>query len=181
MRAVVVYESMYGNTHAIADAIGNGLSHAADVTVASIREVDPELVAEADLLVVGGPTHVHGMTRPSTRAAAVEAAEKADSGLTMEPAAQEIGVREWLDSVGKLDVRAAAFDTRVDAPAMFTGRASKGISHKLRELGCTLVAEPESFLVTKATQLEPDEEAHARRWGATLAAELTARARAGQR
>ena len=33
MRAVVVYESMYGNTHLIADAIGAGLEAAFDVRV----------------------------------------------------------------------------------------------------------------------------------------------------
>lgn len=65
---------------------------------------------------------------------------------------------------------AAAFDTRVDASAVLTGRASKGIARELRQRGCSLVAEPERFLVAKETHLEPDEEAHARRWGATLAA-----------
>jgi hypothetical protein len=144
------------------------------VSVVAVHDAKPALAQGVDLLVVGGPTHVHGMTRPSTRAAAVEAAKKPESGLTMEPDVEGPGVREWLDSVGPLDTRAAAFDTRVDAPAAFTGRASKGIAHKLRDRGCSLIVEPESFLVTKDTHLEPDEEAHARRWGATLAAALTA-------
>jgi hypothetical protein len=109
------------------------------------------------------------MSRPSTREAAVDAATKSDSDLRIEPDAAGTGVREWLDSLGDLGLSGAAFDTRLDAPAMLTGRASKGIAHALEKRGCSLVAEPESFLVTKETHLEPDEEAHARRWGATLA------------
>jgi hypothetical protein len=170
MRAVVVYESMYGNTHLIADAIADGLRHTADVIVVSVHETNAALLEAADLLVVGGPTHVHGMSRPSTREAAVVAAERPESGLTIDPEAAGPGVREWFASLDKLDKPAAAFDTRIDASAVLTGRASKGIARELRKQGCSLVAEPESFLVTKETYLEPDEEAHARRWGATLAA-----------
>jgi menaquinone-dependent protoporphyrinogen IX oxidase len=170
MKAVVVYESLYGNTHLIADAIADGLRHTADVVVASIHETDDLLLKEADLLVVGGPTHVHGMSRASTREAAVVAAEKPESELTIDPEAKGPGVREWLGSLDKLDMPAAAFDTRLDASAVLTGRASKGIARELRHHGCSLVAEPESFFVTKETHLEPEEEAHARRWGATLAA-----------
>src|SRR5690242_12369329 len=71
MRAVVVYESMYGNTHRIADAIGAGLEAAFDVRVVPVSHAEPELIADVDLVVVGGPTHVHGMSRASTRKAAV--------------------------------------------------------------------------------------------------------------
>ena len=74
MRAVVVYESMYGNTHLIADAIGAGLSTAFDVRVVPVSTAWPEVIADANLVVVGGPTHVHGMSQASTRKAAVEAA-----------------------------------------------------------------------------------------------------------
>jgi flavodoxin-like protein len=169
VKALVIYESMYGNTHLVAEAIAEGLRASADVVVASVHEADATLVAGADLLVVGGPTHVHGMSRASTREAAVTAAAKPESGLTLDPESEGLGVREWLASLEELDLRAAAFDTRLDAPAMLTGRASKGIGRALREHGCTLVAEPESFLVTKATELEPGEDAHARSWGAALA------------
>ena len=70
MRAVVVYESMYGNTHLVADAIGAGLRPACDVSVVPVAEAGPAVLAGADLVVVGGPTHVHGMGRASTRKAA---------------------------------------------------------------------------------------------------------------
>ena len=85
MRAVVVYESMYGNTHQIADAIGAGLEAAFDVRVVPVSHAGPEVIADADLVVVGGPTHAHGMSRASTRKAAVQAADKPVGGLTVEP------------------------------------------------------------------------------------------------
>ena len=51
MRAVVVYESMYGNTHLIADAIGAGLEADFDVRVVPVSHAGPEVIAEADLVV----------------------------------------------------------------------------------------------------------------------------------
>ena len=85
MRAVVVYESMYGNTHLIADAIGAGLETAFDVRVVAVSQAATEVIADADLVVVGGPTHAHGMSRATTRRAAVQAADKPVGGLTVEP------------------------------------------------------------------------------------------------
>jgi flavodoxin len=97
MRAVVVYESMYGNTHSIADAMGDGLRESGDVLVVPVHEADATLERGAQLLVVGGPTHVHGMSRARTREAAVDAAKQPHSGLTADPAAHGPGVRDWLD------------------------------------------------------------------------------------
>lgn len=70
MRAVVVYESMYGNTHQVAEAIGDGLRTALDVSVVAVGRVNPALLDGADLVVVGGPTHMHAMSRASSRKAA---------------------------------------------------------------------------------------------------------------
>ena len=169
MRAVVVYESMYGNTHLVADAIGAGLSTVFDVSVVPVAEASPVVLAGADLVVVGGPTHVHGMSRASTRKAAVEAGSKPAGGLTVEPDALAPGLREWFGSLGRYPVKAAAFDTRVHGPAALTGRASKGVARLLREHGFDVAAEPESFLVTKQDRLEPQETARAREWGTKLA------------
>ena len=171
MRAVVVYESMYGNTHLIADAIAAGLGDG-DVRVLPVGDATADVLRDADLVVVGGPTHAHGMTRASTRAAAKEAAEKPGSDLEMDPDSEGPGLRDWFRDLEGLPGAAAAFDTRMDAPAAFTGRASKGIAKQLRHHGGTLVAEPESFLVTKETHLEPDEAGRARQWGETLRATI---------
>jgi hypothetical protein len=174
MRAVVVYESMYGNTHEIADAIGNGLGVAYQVEVVPVDQADQPLIESADLVVVGGPTHAHGMSHAGTREAAVADAHKPDSELTLDPDAEGPGLREWFSSLPRLHARAAAFDTRVDLPAILTGRASKGIGRQLRQHGLELAAEPESFLVTKQNRLEPDEVTRARQWGRQLAGNLAA-------
>jgi hypothetical protein len=175
MKAFVVYESMYGNTHLVSDAIADGLRHEADadVVVVPVDEASTEVLAGADLVVVGGPTHAHGMSRKSTREAAVAAARKPESLLEIDADAEGPGLRDWFDSLDRLTTRAAAFDTRFKAPAALTGRASKGIAKRLRRHGCSLIAEPESFLVTKQDHLVDDEEARAREWGARLAAMMS--------
>jgi hypothetical protein len=174
MKAVVIYESMYGNTHLIADAIGDGLRQAAEVVVVPVDHVERAMLDESDLVVVGGPTHAHGVSRPSTRKAAVAAATKPVSDLVVEPGAAGPALREWFATLDWMSGRAAAFDTRVHAPAAVTGRASKGITRMLRHHGFTVVADPESFLVTKGDRLEPDEEERARQWGLRLAEALSA-------
>ena len=176
MRAIVVYESMYGNTHTIAEAIGTGLGRVTDVVdgveVLSVHDATAERLAGADLLVVGGPTHAHGMSRATTRDSAIADATKPEPPLDVDPDAEGEGLREWFDGLGDLGMRAAAFDTRVDLAAALTGRASKGIAKRLRRHGCELVVEPESFLVTKDTHLEPHEVDHATAWGERLGALL---------
>src|SRR5690242_5292955 len=174
MRAVVIYESMYGNTHTIAEAIGRGLAPGNDVTVVPVAEAAPELLAGADLVIAGGPTHVHSMSGARSRQAAVEAAHKDGSTLALEPHAQGPGLRDWLGTVGQIRGCSAAFDTRMDAPAMLTGRASKAIAKLLDRHGLTEIAPAESFLVTKDSHLRPGEEDRAERWGRDLAAKLPA-------
>ncbi len=177
MRALVLYESMYGNTHLVANAIGDGLREFHETEVMSIHHVNSDVVHRADLLVVGAPTHTHGMSHVDTRETAAEAVTKPDSDLTLDPDATGDGVREWfasleaLESFEPLTSRAAAFDTRVDIAPMLSGRASKGIAKHLRRLGCEMLADPESFFVTKDAHLAPDEESRARAWGRALTAE----------
>ena len=67
---------------------------------------------------------------------------------------------------------AAAFDTRLAGPAMFTGSAAKGIARLLERHGLTLIAEAESFLVTTGNKLRPGEEDRAKEWGQALAAKV---------
>ncbi|HEX7096174.1 MAG TPA: flavodoxin domain-containing protein [Acidimicrobiales bacterium] len=169
MRALVVYESMYGNTHIVADEIATGLLTAFEVTIVPVDDATPSVVAEADLLVVGGPTHVHGLSSARSRQAAVEATAK-DADLQLDAHAKGAGLREWLDALEVSDTKlAAAFDTRLRAVALLTGRASRGIERRLRRRGCRLVAPGESFLVDKHNRLLPGEADRARRWGERIA------------
>jgi menaquinone-dependent protoporphyrinogen IX oxidase len=172
VRAVVVYESMYGNTHAVAEAIGAGLSSAAEVTVLATDIASVQALAGIDLLVVGGPTHAHGLSRVSTRRAAIDAAHKPDADLTVDPDAEGPGLREWFDTIEKVPPFAAAFDTRADMSPVLSGRASKGIAKRLRHHGGVVLESPESFLVTKDNHLAEAEVSRARAWGAKLAADV---------
>lgn len=171
MRALVVYESMYGNTHLVANCIAEGLrDKACDVTVVPVSRAAPDVVAGTDLIVVGGPTHVHGMTSNSSRKAAVDAADKPGSALSLEPDASGPGLRDWLHILRLGDgTAAAAFDTRVDGGVMLTGRASNGIARRLRQRGYHLVVPAQSFLVSKQNTLLDGEADRAQTWGAALA------------
>lgn len=170
MRAVVVYESMYGNTHTIAERIAAGLRTDLEVEVVPVDGATPEVLAGADLLVVGGPTHIHGMSSHRSRHDAVERASDPSSDLELDPDAEGEGLRDWFHHLPDLTgTRAAAFDTRVNASPAMTGRASKGIARRLRHHGLQLVRDPESFLVDGDNHLLPGEEDRARDWGAELA------------
>jgi flavorubredoxin len=171
MKALVVYESMFGNTRHVADQIADGLGIRYDVTIVPVAKATPELVADADLLIVGGPTHVHGMASPRTRAAAKTMADKEGSRLVMQPDAVAFGVREWLETVPiKRGLLVAAFDTRAHGPAIFTGRASRKIARRLRHAGAKVV-ETKSFLVEKNAHLSSGEAELARAWGVIMAFE----------
>src|SRR5271157_4403309 len=100
MRAVIVYESMFGNTHAMADAVGEGLEPMLEVVVVPLAEAGRERLGDADLLVVGGPTHFHGMSRKFTRKWAAATAQKPSNDLELDHDAQGLGVRDWLTSLG---------------------------------------------------------------------------------
>lgn len=171
MRALVVYESMFGNTHTIARHIAGGIDTVGETTVVSVHDATPELVAAADLVVIGGPTHVHGMSSERSRDGAVEQADE-DDDLELDPDALGDGLRDWFDRLGGdagSGRHAAAFDTRVHASPLLTGQASKGIVKRLRKHGFELLHDGESFFVDKSNHLEPDEADRATTWGRSVA------------
>jgi hypothetical protein len=173
MRALVVFESMFGKTRTIAESIGSGLSSQFEVVVANVGAVTPEMVAEADLLVVGGPTHVHGLSSEMSRANVAETAEKSGGALELDPDYDLSDLRHWFTTIPQRTGPAAAFDTRVDGPVLLTGHACKGIGSRLTRHGYSLVVDPESFLVDKRTQLLPGEDERAQAWGSRIAAAAT--------
>ena len=168
MRAVVVYESMFGNTHQVAEHIAEGLRSSLEVEVLSVGDAIGTILHDLELLVVGGPTHAHGMSRPTSRHAASQQAAD-DEELELEPDAEGPGLREWFDALPRGTGRAAAFDTRVDAASMLTGRASKGIAKRLTRHGHELADPPVSFLVDKENHLLDGEADRATAWGRHLA------------
>ena len=170
MRAVIVYESMFGSTKKVAEAIAGGLADCAEVSVAPVTSADAHILDGADLVVVGGPTHTHGMSRPSTRKMAGKRARKPGSEVELVPGAVSgPGVREWPASPGRLEVAGAAFDTRLQGLPAFTGRASKSIRRRLAHHGARIAASPGSFLVEGLTgALAEGELERARAWGERL-------------
>lgn len=165
MRALVVYESMFGNTHRIADAIADGMSDAAEVTVADVADAPAQIPADVELVVVGGPTHTFSMSRDSTRREAV--GRGADDTDVLR------GIREWLEALSPSDpVRTfAAFDTRVDVP-LLPGAASRAATRRARKLGFA-VTEPASFLVEGYEgPLREGQLDRAREWGHGLTEQL---------
>jgi flavodoxin len=155
MNAVVVYDSVFGNTAAVAKAIARGLEGGATVLLLRAADARPEHLSGADLLVVGSPTRGF---RPTPDVANL---------IRSIPAKELTGTR------------GAAFDTRLDLayvePSAVRllvktgGYAAKRISAGLQKAGATLVAPPEGFLV-QGTEgpLGQGEEARAEAWAAAL-------------
>ncbi|WP_404385385.1 flavodoxin-like domain-containing protein [Knoellia locipacati] len=160
--AWVVYESMFGNTREIAQAVGEGLRENAQVEVHEVSTATP-VPADLDLLVVGGPTHAFGMSRASTREDAATKAHRPVESPTM-------GLREWLGELGsdRAGTAYATFDTKVNHPRL-PGSAAKKAAKRLRKLGASQSADPTSFWV-EGTEgpLVDGELDRARTWGRSL-------------
>jgi flavodoxin-like protein len=167
MRALVIWESVFGNTRKIADAIVDGLGPAVTAAAVEADHVDAWLLDSVDMVVVGAPTHMFGL--PSARSrqgSARQATGKAD-----DPGR---GVREWLAGSPKVSpgTLAAAFDTRFAKPHWITGSAARGMTKRLTTLGYMVIA-TESFFVARAEgPLLTGEVERAREWAARLATEL---------
>ncbi|MEP6463751.1 MAG: flavodoxin domain-containing protein [Frankiaceae bacterium] len=119
-RAMVVFESMFGNTEAVARAIADGLSTGMQVQAVPVSEAPNAIDGDVALLLAGGPTHAFGMSRASTRGDAVKQGGQPTGGL-------DVGLREWLSRLrrGSSDVAAVAFDTRIKKRGV-PGSAARG-------------------------------------------------------
>jgi flavodoxin len=158
MKALLLYDSRYGNTEKIAYAIGDGLAEgvgaSGSVRALPVGEAHAGQLAGCDLLIVGAPTH----------------------GSHPSPA-----MKEFLDRVpdrALAGVRVAAFDTRTDmdtlngAMRLFgkfldrLGYAAPKISSSREAKGGQVVRPPEGFIV-KGTEgpLEDGELERAEAWG----------------
>jgi hypothetical protein len=169
-QALVVYESMFGNTEQVAEAIGEGLRSKVEVEVVRVDRAPDVLPDSVELLVVGGPTHAFSMSRPSTRDGA------SAQGTVVMPS--QVGIREWLDRLRPHDGTAvfATFDTRVTKVRRLPGSAAKAAAKVLRRRRLGVVAESVSFFVEDSTgPLSEGELDRARAWGVSLAARFEPR------
>jgi hypothetical protein len=163
--ALVVYESMFGNTAEIASSVARGLElEGFETVLVEVSDAPSRLVDGLDLLVVGGPTHAFSLSRPSTRADAVrQGAPEARS---------RTGLREWLSSLVLPPVPpvVAVLDTRVAKVRHVPMAASRAASKLARHRGMRLLVEPAGFLVGDTQgPLLPDELQNAVDWGRALA------------
>lgn len=161
MHAVVVFESLWGNTERVAREIAVGIGDHTEVIDADSAPgaIDPDV----DLLVVGGPTHAFSMTTGRTRDSARQ------QGADRIPAR---GIREWIDALSSPShaLPVATFDTRVVSPRL-PGSAARKAMKRLVGLGFRPLAEPETFGVHGYSGPVADGELErARVWGAELAA-----------
>jgi flavodoxin len=167
MKALVVYESMFGNTEAIAIAIRDGLAARMEAELVEVSRAPSTLPHDVSLLVAGGPTHAFGLSRDATRQ---DAAQKSTEPVVS--AGQ--GLREWFAG---LDVgstgSAAAFDTHIDKRV--PGSAAKAAAKRLRRLGLRVIVPAESFYVTDSPgPLLDGETERARQWGEDVATTFVA-------
>ncbi|MDO8151140.1 flavodoxin domain-containing protein [Isoptericola sp. b408] len=164
MSALVVYESSFGNTALVARAVGDGIAEHMPVRVRSVTSLGDDETDGEDLVVVGGPTHAFGMSRPQTRH---EAQERMGDRPTDYP-----GIREWIDRLdpdreGRLY---ATFDTRVEKVRHLPGSAAHAAARALRNEGHRVVDRGASFYVADVEgPLLPHERDRARQWGERLA------------
>jgi flavodoxin len=153
MNILVIYDSKFGNTAKIADAIARGAGTVAGVTVLNAGDPATSLPGDADLLLVGGPTQRR----------------------TMSP-----GLRALLDSLtpqSVAGVATASFDTRYRGATWLMGSAAIEATKRLEELGARPVARPESFFISRSGPmerqgLEPGELERAVQWGQAVATAL---------
>lgn len=142
LRARVVYESMFGNSEWVAQAVAAGLRlEGIETTVVNVG--DAAHADDQDLLVVGAPTHAFSLSRASTREDAVK------QGAPAEAAA--IGLREWIEAERKpadgSRLLVAAFDTRARKVKHLPAAASRKAAHLMVKKGYELVVPPHGFLV----------------------------------
>jgi len=123
MNALVVYDSQYGNTERIAQAIVDALRAAGQARAIRVADADPVVLQGVDLLVVGSPTQ----------------------GWRPTPAVQHF--LEQVSAASIRDLVIACFDTRFRKPRWMTGSAAERMARTMRRRGGELLLEPESFFV----------------------------------
>jgi hypothetical protein len=162
MKAVVVYESLWGNTSAIARAIAEGIGP--ETRALSTAEATDEAVSAADLIVAGAP--VLGFKLPTEKMR--EGARTNPGGKPPRPAdLSHPSMRSWMEGLPAGHGRSAAFDTQVRGPF---GKAAPTIAEALEKAGYARLVDPVGFTVTgRFGPLRDGEVERARRWGSELA------------
>ena len=161
MKAVVVYESHWGNTEAVARAIASGLGP--ETPVLATDEATPSVLADVDLIVAGAPVIAFRLATDSMLDRMAEDAKHAPS----EPDLTHPSMRDWLGRIPAGKGFAAAFETRLH---WSPGGATGAIEHGLEAAGYRRIAKGHKFFVTGGHgPLREGELDAAQSWGTELA------------
>lgn len=161
MKALVVYESLWGNTAAVASAVAEGLGpEARALSTAAATAAEMEGV---DLLVAGAP--VLGFKLPTEKMR--DGIRKNPGKAPAPPDLSHPSLRSWLEALPAGHGHGAAFDTQVKGPF---GKAAPEIARLLEKAGYEPAADPAGFIVTgRYGPLKDGELERARAWGVELA------------
>ena len=122
-RAMVIYDTKFGNTEKIARALALGIEkQRVKVDCVKADEVDVDKLVEYNFLAIGGPTHTFGVSKP---------------------------MKAFLKKLKNVDIKgkkAFAFDTKYKS--RWAGSAGKGIGKTLKRLGMSIVKPHSSAIVT---------------------------------
>ncbi|HVC81898.1 MAG TPA: flavodoxin domain-containing protein [Chloroflexota bacterium] len=150
MKALVVYDSKFGNTERLAQVIAGKLDTGEPVSVLPVAAISERDLEGIDLLAVGGPTQAHGLS-PALRA--------------------------FLDRIPAQmirDVSTVTFDTRLPWARFLTGSAAAASAKRLTKKGARLLVPPESFVVTAGKgPLAEGELARASTWASNVCTKRT--------
>ena len=171
MKAVVVYESHWGNTEAVARAVAEGIgpeAHALTTDEASGTALDG-----VDVIVAGAPVMAFGL--PSDRA--IAGLEESGRTAPRPPDLSHPSLRAWLSGLPKGYGLGAAFETRI----WWSPRGATGtIERELAKAGYRRLVKGERFIVTGGYgPLRDGELEKARAWGAELGTAVRAAVAAG--
>jgi hypothetical protein len=167
--AVVVYESIWGNTATLAWAIGQGLGM--EARVLSTLEASADAIAGADLLVLGAPVHSYGLPEFVAIQAGRDPEVGADGAI---PGTELLLMRDWLEGLPPPGTPVAVFEIRIGNLEGEGG--AREVIEALLARGHSLIVPAESFQMERfplasgpGGWIRPEEREHAREWGARLA------------
>lgn len=160
MRAIVVYESHWGNTAQVARAIAEGIGP--DALALNTDEASPREVAEADLIVAGAPIMAFGLPSDAMIANVGKDPKAPVPGDVSHPS-----LRHWLETLPSSRAVAASFETKL---RWSPGGATGAIDERFHRAGYRTIAKGQKFFVSGAYgPLRDGEIERARAWGAELA------------
>ena len=163
MRAIVVYESHWGNTAAVARAIADGLGP--EARALTTDEATATAIEGVDLIVAGAPVMAFRLPTEATLESLAHKPAKGPAPDVSHPA-----MRSWLTGLPAGHGRGAAFETGV---RWSPGGATGAIESELRRAGYASIARSRRFVVTGTSgPLKTGEIERAQAWGVELAAAM---------